>query len=52
MCKFFIAVMYFVKCIGINKLDWCARLIQMVRLRIEMIYFLNIDLNEHFYDYI
>ena len=52
MCKFFIAVIYFVKCIGFNKLDWCARLIQMVRLRIEMIYFLNIDLNGHFYDFI
>ena len=52
MCKFFIAVIYFVKCIGFNKLDWCARLIQMARLWIEMIYFLNIDLNGHFYDFI
>ena len=42
MYKFFIAVMYFVKCIGFNKLDWCARLIQIIqiaRLRIEMIFF-------------
>ena len=39
MYNFFIAVMYFVKCIEFNKLDWCARLIQMARLRIEMIFF-------------